>query len=283
MTNGIAGAFLPVTTQRVRLRILNGSTARLYNFGFADDREFSVVGTDGGLLAQPVTVTRIALSPAERVEIVVDAGSEPVMLRSFAIDNRAGLGRDAAAFGVDDDFDILELVPASTLAPSPALPAALTSIPAIDVSASAAQRSFTLKWFMINHTRMDMGRIDLAVTVDSVEVWTVRNADNWPHNFHVHDVQFQVLDVDGAAPPPWLGGWKDTVYLPPGTSIRLAMRFADYADPALPYMYHCHMLMHEDQGMMGQFLVLAPGQRPAPGPMGGMSGHGHAGDESTTR
>lgn len=283
LTNGISEAVLPVTTQRVRLRMLNGSTARLYNFGFADDREFSVVGTDGGLLARPVAVTRIALSPGERVEIVVDAGTEPVMLRSFAIDDAAGLGPDAAAFGVDDELDILELVPAETLAASPALPATLAGIPAIDVSAAAAQRSFTLKWFMINHTRMDMNRIDLSVAVDSVEVWTVRNADNWPHNFHVHDVQFQVLDVNGTAPPPWLGGWKDTVYLPPGTPIRLAMRFADYTDPTLPYMYHCHMLMHEDQGMMGQFLVLGPGQPPAPAPMPGMAGHGRPGDESTTR
>lgn len=109
----------------------------------------------------------------------------------------------------------------------------------------------------------------------------MRNADNWPHNFHVHDVQFQVLDIDGSPPPAHLTGWKDTVYAPPGRRIRLALRFTEYTDPAVPYMFHCHLLLHEDQGMMGQFLVLEPGASPRPMRMGtsaptttGHGGHG---------
>lgn len=72
---------------------------------------------------------------------------------------------------------------------------------------------------------------------------------------HIHDVQFLVLDIDGDAPPSELTGWKDTIYAPPGVLLRLIMRFGQNPDPEIPYMYHCHLLWHEDAGMMGQFVV----------------------------
>jgi blue copper oxidase len=115
----------------------------------------------------------------------------------------------------------------------------------------------------INHQRMDLGRIDQAVTVDTTELWEVANRSGNPHNFHVHDVQFQLVDYAGRPPPPHLAGWKDTVFLPPGATVRFLARFSDYTDPALPYMFHCHLLRHEDNGMMGQFVVVQPGQAPA--------------------
>ena len=108
---------------------------------------------------------------------------------------------------------------------------------------------------------MDMNRVDFAVRTGTTEVWEVVNANGYPHNFHVHDVQFQVLDVAGAAPPPPLRGWKDTVLLVQGKRYRLAMRFRDHTDPNTPYMYHCHLLQHEDDGMMGQFVVLGEGEQ----------------------
>jgi FtsP/CotA-like multicopper oxidase with cupredoxin domain len=111
-----------------------------------------------------------------------------------------------------------------------------------------------------------MGRIDEVVPLDATEVWVLRNRDPQPHNFHVHTVQFQVLDIDGAPPPPELAGWKDTVYLAPGSEVRIIASFTDYADPMWPYMYHCHLLWHEDSGLMGQFVVVAPGQTPVPPP-----------------
>ena len=116
-----------------------------------------------------------------------------------------------------------------------------------------------------------MNRIDFQATVDTDEIWTVRNVDNWPHTVHVHDTQVRIIDIDGSPPPPELGGHKDTVYAPPGQRIRLAARFSGYTDPTFPYMYHCHLAMHEDKGMMGQFLVLAPGEEPVP--MMDMPGH----------
>ncbi|MFD4181378.1 multicopper oxidase domain-containing protein [Rhodococcus sp. NPDC058514] len=265
VTNGIAGAHLSVSTEKVRLRILNGSAGRMYNLGFSDDREFHLVASDGGLLAAPVALTRVQLSPGERAEIVVAVDGSNTLLRALPFADRAGLDRgDAAAFGVQDSFDILELRPGKNPGASAALPASLATIPRLDPADAAAERSFELQWFMINGAQMDMNRIDFSPAIDTTEVWTVRNVDNWPHNFHVHDVQFQIIDIDGTPPPPALAGWKDTVYTPPGVRFRLALRFTEYSDPTFPYMYHCHLLLHEDQGMMGQFLVLEPGQRPAP-------------------
>ncbi|EGD57081.1 multicopper oxidase family protein [Gordonia neofelifaecis] len=265
ITNGIAGTYFDVAGPRVRLRILNGSGGRMYNFGLADGSAFSMIASDGGLLPRPVSLTRLALSPGERAEIVVSVGQSPVRLRAFPFDDPQGIGNDdAAQFGLDDSFDILELRPAETRTPAPALPTSLATISQLNPATAAVRRRFDLQWYMINRQRMDMNRIDHTSRVDTTELWTVRNRDNWPHNFHVHDTQFQIVDVDGRRPPAHLSGWKDTVYVPPGSTIRLILRFSDYTDPTFPYMYHCHLMLHEDQGMMGQFLVLAPGQRPAP-------------------
>ena len=128
-------------------------------------------------------------------------------------------------------------------------------------------RKFELRWVEINGARMKMNKVNFKTTLNATEIWTVRNTDHRPHNFHVHDVQFQVVDIDKAAPPAELSGWKDTIYIRPGSAVRLILRFTDYSDPTFPYMYHCHMLMHEDHGMMGQFLVLGPGQTAEPLPM----------------
>jgi blue copper oxidase len=264
VTNGIAGAFVTVPRGRVRLRVLNGSTARIYNLGFTGDHDFQIVASDGGLLAGPVATNRVKLSPGERVELVVEVPDTPFMLRSFPLSDDAGLGADAARFGLDRAFDVLLLRPTGARSRDRALPAVLAAIDRLDPATASEERHFNLEWYEINDDRMEMNRIDFAAAVDSVEVWTVENTDDWPHNFHVHDVQFQVIDIDAQAPPAHLAGWKDTVYVAPGSVVRLIMRFADFSDPVHTYMFHCHMLKHEDRGMMGQFLVLGPGQRPTP-------------------
>ncbi|MFD3701695.1 multicopper oxidase family protein [Nocardia sp. NPDC058658] len=264
ITNGIADAHLPVTTERVRLRILNGSSGRLYNLSFADGREFQLIAGDGGLLTKPVALTEIQLSPGERAELVITVrAGENVTLRSLPITERRGVD-NVAEYGFDDTFDILTLRATDSLRASAAVPASLIPMRALAAANTPPTRSFELQWFMINNRRMDMNRIDMTIPVDTTEVWTVRNKDNWPHNFHVHDVQFQILAIDGNPPPPALSGWKDTVYTTPDVTYTLAMHFADHTDPTYPYMFHCHLLHHEDKGMMGQFLVLGPGQQPAP-------------------
>ena len=80
------------------------------------------------------------------------------------------------------------------------------------------------------------------------------------------DPRTRVLTIDGEPPPPELAGYKDTVYVAPRSTVRLLVKFSDYADPEWPYMYHCHLLLHEDMGIMGQFVVVRPGQKVVPPP-----------------
>ena len=258
--NGTVGPYLDVHTERVRLRLLNASNARVYSFGFADGRKIALVGTDGGLLPQAYQTDRVRLSPGERAEIVVTVrAGERAVLRGFP--PGLGIGSIGDRFvGGADTLDILEVRAAAQLRQSPPIPAKLADVPRLDPSTAVQRRDFQLAGRQINGEKMDMDRIDATVVKDSVEVWSVRNADGSPHNFHVHGVQFQVLSVGGGAPPPELSGWKDTIYLTPELRYELIMRLPSYADPAMPYMFHCHVLLHEDGGMMGQFAVVEPGQ-----------------------
>lgn len=277
LANGTVGAYHEVTTERVRLRLLNGSTARTNQLGF-QDRDMELVATDGGLLDTPVTLEQVRLAPGERAEVVVRLEpGETTRLHSFEAD----LGGVVVPFamGGNDAFDVLELRAADQLtrSPEPAWePSVHAAQDALHEDSAAATRTFELDDRQINGRRMDMGRIDEVVTEGDTEIWEVRSIVPMPHSFHVHDVQFRVLSVDGDAPPPELAGPKDTVYLEPNRTYRLLMRFDDYTDPDVPYMFHCHMLLHEDEGMMGQFVVVGPGQEAGTPPGGHGDGHGDA-------
>ncbi|MGW6454926.1 multicopper oxidase family protein [Streptomyces sp. NPDC055078] len=287
LVNGTFGPYLDVTTQRVRLRLLNASNARTYRFVLSDRRPFALVGTDGGLLPAPYTTEHIELSPGERAEIVVTfQPGERVVLRSDPPDlGEVGITRFV---GGDDTFDVLEFRAADRLTPSPAPPGTLAERPRLGLPGGAGthvDRRFELGDTQINGKAMDMSRIDFEVARDTTEIWELSNLGDSPHNFHVHDTQFQVLSVGGEAPPPELSGWKDTIFLRAGEPVRVAVRFGDYADPRTPYMFHCHILYHEDQGMMGQFVVTGPDPAPAgkgrpdrtpsasPDPAAGHDGH----------
>lgn len=276
LVNGTYGPFFDVTTQRLRLRLLNGSNSRVYNFGFDDDHEFQLVATDGGLTPKPYTMNRIQLSPGERAEIVValDPGERRV-LRSYPPE----LGLDPLNMrvtGGDDRFDVLQLRAAGSLAPSPEVAATLAPAPALTASTGggAPDRRFELGGHQINGKSMDMNRIDFAVDQGVTEVWEVESPFPKPHNFHVHGASFQVLSVNGQVPRNDLAGWKDTIFLPPTQVFRIAVRFAEKPDLASPFMFHCHLLYHEDEGMMGQFLVKAKGQT-APTTLNTMPGMTH--------
>lgn len=280
LVNGAHDPHLEVSHELVRFRILNGSNNRLFNFGFTDSRPFWHVATDGGFVPHPYQTEQIQLSPGERAEIVVEfAPGDDVILRSFPPDTGSFPERRV---GGADTFDILRIIADDHLTAGEEVPDQLVADPDIGrfdhlISAPPPpDRVFELGEEVINGRSFDMRRIDEILPAGATEVWEVRNVDDDPHNFHPHDRHLRVISVDGAPPPPELAGWKDTVYVPPESTIHVAVQIGEYTDPTVPYMIHCHMLTHEDHGMMAQFTVVEPDQVPlAPRWIESLGDHDH--------
>lgn len=310
----VNGAIRPVATVPagvVKLRLLNAANARNFDFFFSDQRAFHLVGSDQGLLAAPVAVDRLRLSPGERAEVLVDfAGTINVALLSHPHSEGSGvsgMGHDMGGMIANEErftapFEVLEFqssanlpvavssIPATLLPPDEALllsptttrefrlndmgemamirPAgnlldALAAAPAVDHGAHAMPgmdmpgmampgQPVTDPVFGINGQPFDMSRIDLAAGIGTTERW-ILGADMMGHPFHVHGARFQVVRDKGGAPRAENLGWKDTVFV--DGEVELVVRFADQAAAVSPFMFHCHILEHEDRGMMGQFTV----------------------------
>ena len=266
LVNGAVTPVFDAPAQLVRFRLLNGSNARFYNFGFSDDRQFHQIGTDGGLLESPVPLTRLRLSNGERAEILVDfTGQEGSQVRLMSFSSELdGINPIWNSNALDkSDFEIMTIDVVSPIGnPITALPASLATINRLQEAQATRTRPFVLEMgfsgpMTINGVSMDMNRIDQTVKVDDTEVWEVVNNSDMPHPFHVHDVQFLVLTRDGLSPADNEAGWKDTVLVMPRETVRIITHFSDFTDPDNPYMFHCHILEHEDAGMMGQFVVVA--------------------------
>ncbi len=275
LVNGTVDPYLELRRQRTRLRILNGSNSRIYLLGRADGADLLVIGADGGLLERPVRMKRVKLAPAERIELLVDMqpGQAATLMSYPPIAGVSGSGMMVrGAQGNGDTFPLVELRAGRLEATDIAIPQRLIRVPSWAPAQAARTRTFTLDMktmslrrrplpemegpMGINGRSMDMDRIDVRVPLGSVEIWQIENTTTLPHPFHIHDIQFRVLDRDGAPPQLHEQGLKDTVLVESGSKVRVIAEFADYADPVHPYMFHCHNLEHEDAGMMGQFVVV---------------------------
>ena len=266
LVNGAITPTFQAPAQIVRFRVLNASNARIYNFGFSDNRQFHQVGTDGGPLEKPVPLTRLVLAPAERAEILVDfSGQEDSQVRLVSYSGEvAGMTPFWARDALDKTtFDVLTInVKAATANAFTALPDTLATINRLNESQASVTRTLSFEVRMmgfkmtINGQTMDMGRIDQTVQLNDTEIWEISNPSPMVHPFHIHDIQFQILTRNGQPPPENERGWKDTVLVKQDETVRFIAHFGDFADPDIPYMYHCHILEHEDGGMMGQFLVV---------------------------
>lgn len=110
--------------------------------------------------------------------------------------------------------------------------------------------------FNINGAHFDMNTINVTTYLNNGEKWHIKNNTGIAHPFHIHDVQFNILNVNGGTVPEYLKGKKDVVLVMPQQYVEIVTRFEDFADDNIPYMYHCHLLHHEDDGMMGSFRVM---------------------------
>lgn len=270
--------YLNCPAQVIRMRLLNASGERVFNFGLSGNKHFKMVTSDGGLLNTAVDLTRIRLGPGERAEIVIDLNGmngQNVYLMSYASELAMGIQggptmpmpsgppMDSPLNGID--FNIMEFrVGAQTTNPVTTIPTALANETPYDASQAITTRTlrFTADSAMVmdgpfyfNGNSFDMMRIDFFVRVNTIEKWKLVNETMVAHPFHIHDVQFNLIDRNTQAPPIEERGRKDVILIPPGDSAIFVTQFSDFTDSMIPYMFHCHILMHEDAGMMGQFLV----------------------------
>lgn len=289
MVNGTIDPVASVPEQVVRFRLLNGSSERVYNFGLSNGQTFYQIASDGGLLSAPVALTRLMLAPGERAEILVNfAGllGQPIQLMSYgaelpsaiygATQPGMGAGQTIPNYTLNplngSNFIVVDFnVTAATASPITTIPVSLvTHTPYLEANANVT-RALTFSPvnmgptaiqgpFLINAMPFDMMMINQFVPFENTEIWTLTNNSPIAHPFHIHDVQFYILDINGVAPPLNQRGRKDVILVPAGGGIvRFIAKFDDFYNDTLPYMYHCHILTHEDQGMMGQFLVRSPG------------------------
>lgn len=276
----INGSIAPVTrvpAGKVRLRILNGANARFYVIAFADNRTFHKIATDGGLLEAPVPMTTMEMSPGERCEIVVDLsdGRSAELLTFFEDD--IDEAEDGTFSGLLNLLNMaqtpeaggsltLEVDPALTAQTAP-LPDRMTTIFWPREDDITRTRDFLLtmnhKGEASDHGAMDMAIngavMDMRVINERVgrgvwERWRVRS-DLGAHPFHVHGCSFLIEKMEGTVAPPDQRGYKDMVVLDDDDWSTFVVRFDHLASEQFPYMYHCHILEHEDRGMMGQFTV----------------------------
>lgn len=274
LVNGAIKPTLQAPAQIIRLRLLNGSNGRMYNIGLANNRPFHQIATEGGLLEKPVQLTRLLLAPGERAEILVDLRQEQgktLALMSYSSETTHLLDKEDTRGGMHADRLDQEDYPLMTiLASKPAkqnydIPQTLVPLQRLMESDASVTRTIELNVkgamgtkqdFTINDNMMNMSRIDIQVKLNATEIWELKNPSDMPHPFHIHDITFLILDRNGKPPAAHEQGWKDTVLVHFNETVRVIAKFEHFADPQTPYMYHCHILEHEDAGMMGQFLVL---------------------------
>jgi len=286
MVNGKAFPFLDVQPRKYRFRILNGSNARFIIIRIPGIPKFFQIGSDGGLLPKPVRVRELLLAPAERVDIVVDFSK--VAGKTLIMTNNA-----PAPFPGGGDVALPELmqfrVSSTPVADDSSLPKVLRPLARIPENLASNTRDVTLEETLDPvtgnplHGNLNGLRWEDAVTenpkLGSTEIWNIVNLTGDAHPIHVHLVEFQVLDwtpfnagryaADKAAgklkplknyltgkplkPIPSEAGWKDTVKAFPGMVTRIIMTFKDFSGK---YVWHCHILEHEDNDMMRPLEVL---------------------------
>jgi len=292
LVNGKPDTILDVKASAYRLRLLNGSNSRIYKLAWQDGTPLTVIATDGGLLEAPVTRDYVMLAPGERVELWMDFSTRnDAKLVSLAFDGGGSAGGmmgggmmgGGSTLPNGVPLDILRVRVGEKGEPVSSLPQRLSSIARHrmeDAVNGKNPRSFVLAMQGMIHTingrvfEMDTVANDEIVRLGDLEVWEFVNLEGgggggmgmmnmeMPHPMHMHGVQFQVVErrIDRNFRKQYEQvsagfvdeGWKDTVLVMPGESVKVLVRFEDFAGT---FLYHCHNLEHEDAGMMRNYRV----------------------------
>ena len=259
----VNGAYMPhhdVTPRRYRLRLLNVSGFRSYDIHLSNGAPMIQIGADSGLMPKPVRRSHVLLGPAERAEVIVDfaaARGETVELRSARRrDGHNGAGAKSYAGA------LMQFRVGSRRHPDRTrVPRRLRPLPAWTRHASREPDHrweisigglFNPTW-LINGRTFNPARVDTRVELGSTVTWELVNRTGVAHLMHLHHTDWYLLARDGKPPPPWEDCLKETFFLYPGERILVAGHFADYTGK---FIVHCHMLDHEDHGLMSQFEVI---------------------------
>ena len=244
----VNGQVLPTLSIRPgevqRWRVINASAARVYRLAIPGQRFFHI-GSDGGLFEQPREVSELVLANSERVELLVRGGAagSRATLQTLPYDRYVPQTRPKD-WNRARDLVTLQVTRGAPVAA--VIPTKLRAIPALDTSRATARREIALSQGLINGRHMDMSRVDITSKLGATEIWKIENIVGMDHPFHLHGFQFQVIERNGK-PEPYRS-WKDAVNVPKHETVRFIVRFDDFPGK---WMFHCHILNHEDMGMMG--------------------------------
>jgi blue copper oxidase len=245
LINGVYRGRLNVPKGLVRLRFINGANSTTFDLRMNRYQSMTMIASDGGLLSEPIKKTFFRISPGERVEIIADLSNvKPSEYISLFANNKR----------------VMDLMVTDQAIGYEPIPQTLTTITRYDKAEATKRRSFSLQTFgmisTINGLRYNEHRIDFTTNHHSKEVWTIKNEASMMHStghpFHIHGVRFQVISRQGGPPPKHELGWKDTILVSPNETVEIMLQFHQLGI----FMYHCHLLEHEEHGMMGQFSVL---------------------------
>ena len=278
LVNGMPNFTLSAQTRSYRLRILNGSNARIYKLAWQDGTPLTIVGTDGGLLEKPRQQDSVTLAPAQRIELWVDFSDRKIGEEMKLVN------LPFSAFGGESSYPILSVSIDKAAQTHSSLPEQLSTITKYQESQAINQgdpRSFILAMgrrmtWTLNGKLFEMTKVDSneIVKLGNLEVWEFFNdasgggmmggmmGENLPHPMHIHGLQFQVLDriLQSGSQADYQTlrdsivdeGWHDTVLVMPGERVKVLLKFEDFAGL---YLYHCHNLEHEDMGMMRNYRI----------------------------
>lgn len=286
MVNGKAWPYLEVEQRKYRFRILNASNERFYRLKLQSGQQFIQIGSDGGLLPRPVRLDEIVIGPSERMDVVLDFTNQPLESK-IRMTNTArtpfdfGQPPDPETDGLVMEFRVI----ARTSDDTSTVPQILNTIKKYceydvkkirDITIDVGRDGFQRLLFMLNNHEFMDGDHDDPVAGE-LEMWRIINPGLGVHPIHIHQIQFQVLDrlpfdtatfaqtgrircTDEPEPPPANErGWKDIIQAYPGQITRLLVRFGPYTGR---YVYHCHILEHEDHDMMRPFDVFPCKHKP---------------------
>jgi FtsP/CotA-like multicopper oxidase with cupredoxin domain len=250
LINGVYQPYLDVGDRKYRLRILNASNARIFILTLSTEDAFTQIGTESGLLPAPVTRTAMEMGPAERLDVVVDFTGK--------------LGQELYLMDAYKVTPLLKFRVTQHLIDGSTIPSTLRALP--DIGEPTVTRNFsfdfTSEHWTINGLGFDPDRIDARPVLGTTEKWVFTNPTGTTHMVHLHDVDQQCLSRDGGPCYPY-ETMKETWSLGSGETLELKLRFTDHVGK---FMFHCHILEHEDDGMMTQFEVVAPSPTPTPTP-----------------